>query len=433
MKKACAFILSLILVFSLSACGGGSASSISSTTSQASMENKTAASGNISILMTNDWNEGDLGKEMEKAIQGFEAAYPGSKVTIQTASQQDIKETFQTAALAGGGADLAVMDNSGHAIDLAAMNLLLPLSKFTSPDKLDSTFQPGPLASGKFRGEYYSIPWYMDNCGILYNKDTLLKLGLQAPQTWADLKNCVKVCKAHGYGGIITYLSAYAFYSFFYQNECPVFDTSGTTPKVVVDDESGKEAWNYICDLIKIGGFEDSFKEATTWDKVYESLANGKATFLLGGNWCYSGVLSDNPKAHIGVIPMVKGKTQATILGGWTWNINKNTKNPELCWDFANYMATSNQGMELLKFDKKIPCLRNGVDYSTYCDGNKDLMVFCSEFPYTKARPAIINEKDVDKIITDNILSVVYGQADASTSLKNLAAQLRDNVKKNYG
>ena len=46
---------------------------------------------------------------------------------MQGASQQDIKESFQTAALAGGGADIVVMDNSGHAIDLAAMGLLYPL------------------------------------------------------------------------------------------------------------------------------------------------------------------------------------------------------------------------------------------------------------------------------------------------------------------
>ena len=63
----------------------------------------------------------------------------------------------------------------------------------------------------------------------------------------------------------------------------------------MIDNEEGKEAWNYICDLISKGGLVESFKEATTWDKVYESFANGEATFLLGGDWCSSEVENINP------------------------------------------------------------------------------------------------------------------------------------------
>ena len=74
---------------------------------------------------------------------------------------------------------------------------------------------------------------------------------------------CLEKCKEAGYGGIITYQSAYAFYSFFYPNECPVIDTSGETPSVVIDNEQGKEAWDYICGMIENGGLVESFKEAT--------------------------------------------------------------------------------------------------------------------------------------------------------------------------
>ena len=60
------------------------------------------------------------------AIERYEELNPGVTITAQSASQQDIKEAFQTAALAGGGPDVVTMDNCGHAIDLAAMGLLLP-------------------------------------------------------------------------------------------------------------------------------------------------------------------------------------------------------------------------------------------------------------------------------------------------------------------
>lgn len=263
----------------------------------------------LTVMMLNDWVSGTAYSEVVvEKLAAFEEAHPGVTVTLEGASQQDIKEKFQTAALAGGGADLVVMDNSGHAIDLAAMGLLYPLSEMIAPEELEAMYQPGPLNSGKFQGEYYSVPWYMDCCGLVYNAERLEELGIASPTNWEELKAAVEKVMEAGYGGIITYQSAYAFYPFFYQNNSPVIDTSGEIPEVVIDSEEGKEAWNYICDLLEMGAFVESFKEATTWDKVYESLANGEATFLLGGDWNISGVQGINPDIKLGVAAMPANK-----------------------------------------------------------------------------------------------------------------------------
>ena len=370
------------------------------------------------------------GKELAKLIKQYEEENPGVEITLQGASQQDIKESFQTAALAGGGADIVVMDNSGHAIDLAAMGLLYPLEDITTADELTAQYQEGPLNSGKFEGKYYSVPWYMDCTGLYYNKERLEELGIDVPTTWEELSDAVDKAKEAGYGGIITYQSAYAFYSFFYQNECPVIDTSGDIPQVVIDNKEGKEAWNYICDLISKGGLVESFKEATTWDKVYESFANGEATFLLGGDWCSSGVENINPDLDYGIAPMVKGKTEATVLGGWTWNINTNCKNPELAYDLIQYL-NSEKGDSLLGVEGKISA-RKDFDYDKALEGNDKLKVFTEEFPYTEARPAVINEKSIDELITNAILEVDYGQSSAEDALTSLTQKLNENIASNY-
>ena len=337
---------------------------------------------------------------------------------------------FQTAALAGGGADIVIMDNSGHAIDLAAMGLLYPLSELATPEDLVSQYQEGPLNSGKFQGEYYSVPWYMDCCGLYYNKERLDELGLSVPTNWEELSDALEKVKEAGYGGIITYQSAYAFYSFFYQNECPVIDTSGETPSVVIDNEQGKEAWDYICSMIENGGLVESFKEATTWDKVYESFANGEATFLLGGDWCANGVDGINPDLDYGITTMVEGKTQATVLGGWTWNINANSKNPELAYDLIQYI-NSEKGDPILAVQGKISA-RKDFDYAKALEGKERLKVFTDEFPYTCARPAVINEKAIDELITNAILEVDYGKATAEEALKSLTQKLNENIASNY-
>lgn len=388
--------------------------------------------GELTLLMTNDWvdENTDLGAEFTKIIKQYEQENPGTTINLQGASQQDIKESFQTAALAGGGADVVIMDNSGHAIDLAAMGLLYPLSELTTADELTAQYQEGPLNSGKFEGEYYSVPWYMDCCGLYYNEDRLNELGLEVPATWEELSGALDTVLEAGYGGIITYQSAYAFYSFFYQNECPVIDTSGDIPQVVIDNEAGTEAWNYICDIIQKGGLVESFKEATTWDKVYESFANGEATFLLGGDWCASGVDGINPDLNYGITTMVEGKTQATVLGGWTWNINANSENPALAYDLIQYI-NSEKGDSILAVQGKISA-RKDFDYAKALEGKERLKVFTDEFPYTCARPAVINEKTIDELITNAILEVEYGNAGADEALAALADKLNENIQQNY-
>lgn len=402
---------------------------------KASEESEDAAQGEkaeLTLMVTNQWTDVEnnaYAAEFANKIAEFEAAN-NCTVKVEGVSQQDIKENFQTAALAGGGADMVIMDSSGHAIDLAAMGLLLPLSTFTTPEELEGTYQQGPLNSGKFEGEYYSMPWYMDCCGLYYNKDVLDECGLAVPTTWEELDNAISVVTEAGHGGISTYLSAYAFYSFFYQNECPVIDTTGEKPEVVIDNEAGKEAWDYICGLVEKGGLVESFSEATSWDKVYESFASGESTFVLGGDWIAEGVDKITSDLNYGMTTMVKGKTNATILGGWTWNINANTKNQDLCYAFAKFIASEDCD-SVLQARGKISC-RLDANYDKFLEGKERLKVFTEQYPYTMSRPAIINEKGIDQLIVDEILKVKFGEISTEDGLAELAQNIRDNISENY-
>ena len=178
-------------------------------------EEGSEVSGELTLLMTNDWvdENTDLGKEFIRVIDQYEEEHPGTTITLQGASQQDIKESFQTAALAGGGADVVIMDNSGHAIDLAAMGTSVSPERTDHGGGADGAVSGRPADSGKFQNEYYSVPWYMDCCGLYYNADRLEELGLSVPTTWEELSTTLDAVLEAGYGGIITYQSAYAFYS----------------------------------------------------------------------------------------------------------------------------------------------------------------------------------------------------------------------------
>ena len=158
--------------------------------------------------------------------------------------------------------------------------------------------------------------------------------------------------------------------------------------------------------------------------------ANGEATFLLGGDWCSMEVENINPDLDYGIAPMVKGKTEATVLGGWTWNINTNCKDPELAYDLIQYL-NSEKGDSLLGVEGKISA-RKDFDYDKALEGKDKLKAFTEELPYTEARPAVINEKSIDELITNAILEVDYGQSSAEDALTSLAQKLNENIASNY-
>ena len=404
-KKTATLLLALALAIGGTACAGSDTASGQSEQAVQSQQTPDAAEsasaepagqggsteGEIVILFPNGMvDDAPFGTAVKESIQNYNDANEGVTVQFQATSQQDILDQFKTAALAGSGADIAMMDSSGHAVDLAAMDLLLPMTDFIPEAELLEAYAEGPLNSGKFRGNYYSIPWYMDNCGLYYNTKRLEELGVGVPTNWEEFENAIAKATEAGYGGIISDLSAYEMYAFFYQSGCPVIDTSGDIPSVVVNNDAGKAAWEYWCGLhLKHGGFVESFKEATTWDKVYESFANGEATFLLGGDWCATGIERINPDLEYGITTMPEGTQKATILGGWTFNINKNSAHPELAYNFIRYM-TSPETDWVIEADGKTTA-RLGVDYTKALANYPERIIFTEQIPYTMPRPAIIN------------------------------------------
>ena len=47
-------------------------------------------------------------------------------------------------------------------------------------------------------------------------------------------------------------------------------------------------------------------------------------------------------------------------------------------------------------------------------------------------RPAIINEQAIDELITNAIMTVVYGEATADEALASLTEKINENIQQNY-
>lgn len=385
-------------------------------------------SGEITFLTVSEFTQSPEA-DLYKAAADFEKKYPGTKVTIQSLTGKEVVSKYTTAALAGGGPDVVALDNAGWPINMAAMGLLKPLT-----EEIKETGNPyleGPLASGTYEGELYSVPWYYNNTGLYYNKRILTEIGYDhPPKDWPELEDCVKKATEKGYVGITTRLDGYHVFNAFMAQDNPVIDATGDMPVVTVNNESGKAAFNFYAGLeSKYHAFPESMKEATSWAKAYIPFIQDKSLFLICGDWAYANVKKGNPDLSFGISQMPKGKIQAACLGGYNLCINKNTKNFDTAWAFISYL-TSKECDYVLFGQGRVPA-RSDVDYTSVLKNNPDFQVFIDNGPITKPRPLVVNASKVDELVSNAFAKVLFG-AQPQDALDELEKDLNEFIKENY-
>ena len=440
MKKVLAVSMAaLMATVSLSGCGASSsetkaaadttAAAAESKTEETAAGEKAELTGELAMMVNNAFTGMDDPAIMRAAKQ-FEEDHPGVTITIEGLSGKELVSKFTTSAMAGSGPDIVALDNAGWPIDLAARGLIIPLDDQIKASEND--YLQGPLESGLYEGSYYSVPWYFNNTGLYYNKRILEEIGkTEAPTTWDELEEDIKLATEKGYAGISTRLDGYAIFNAFMENDNPIIDTSGDTPVVTVNDESGKEAFNFWTGLhTKYKAFPEGMKDASDWATAYTTFVSDDCLFFVCGDWAYKNIATGNPDMEFGLAPMPKGKVNAVCLGGYNLAINENSANKDLAWAFVEYL-TSKKCDYVLTEQGRIPG-RTDVDYAPIIEMNPDYQVFIDEAAYTVPRPRVKNASSVDEMVCDAFKKVFFDQSTAEDALNELETELNDFIAENY-
>lgn len=448
MKKLLAISMATVLAAgTLAGCSGGSqpaattaapteAAAEASTEAAAGGEEKTEAAaadteftGELAVMVNNAFTGRD-DPEILKAAKAFEELHPGVTITVEGLSGSELISKFTTSAMAGSGPDIVALDNAGWPIDMAAMGLLEPLDDRIAASEND--YLQGPLESGQYEGKYYSVPWYFNNTGLYYNTRILNEIGkTEPPTTWEEWEEDIKLATEAGYAGVSTRLDGYAIFNIFFENDNPVIDTTGEKPVVTVNNESGKEAFEFWTGLhTKYHAFPEGMKDASDWASAYTTFVSDDCLFFICGDWAYANIQSGNPDMEFGLAPMPKGSVNAVCLGGYNLAINSNCPNKDLAWAFVDYL-TSKECDFVMTAQGRIPG-RTDVDYEPIIAMNPSYQVFIDEAEYTVPRPRVKNEASVDEKLVDAFKKVFFDQTTAEDALNTLEQELNDFINENY-
>lgn len=117
------------------------------------------------------------------------------------------------ATIAGIGPDVALFNGSGSAVLYAMRHAVLDLTQFDGFEEVVADFYDSTMVPFRFNGGVYALPESQTFPVMFYRKDILEELGLEVPQTWDDVRNCLAELQKNnmsiGIADYLTYLYQY--------------------------------------------------------------------------------------------------------------------------------------------------------------------------------------------------------------------------------
>jgi sorbitol/mannitol transport system substrate-binding protein len=388
----------------------------------------------------------------------------GIKVKYTVLPEGKLREITTRDVSAGGKQFDVVMIGMYEAPQFGAQGLLTNLNTYAKPDKAYNYKDLLPavrngLSTG---GKLYASPFYAESSFLMYRKDLVAAAGLTMPAapTWTQVADIAKKLNTADRAGIC--LRGKPGWGDLGAAFTTVLNTfggtwwsakaDGTVDKAQVDQPEFKEALTFYVDLIKAAGEKDaanaSYNECTTLYKDSKVAMWYDATVAAG-----SFEADDSPvKGKNGYALAPVNKTKAS---GWLWSwalaIPKTAKDPATAWKYVSF-ATGPGYIKAAGTKTKggWASIPPGTRFSTYAipQYKKAAAAFAGPTlnamkaapinnPGTTKRPGlpgvqyvgIPQFQDVGNKCTEQFSSVIAGQTDIDTALKNCQA-IASTVKK---
>ena len=190
MKKWSMLSLAAIMVVCLSACGSGDKTSDTNTKATAS-----AAASNVPVKLRIVWWGSQTRHDATlKALDAYTKKHPNITFEPEFSGFDGYADKLATQAAARNAPDISQMDPAWLA-EYAGRNQLVDLSQGIQTQDIDKSF----VDSGKYKDKLYAIPLGNNATGMIFNKNTIEKLGVTPPKngwTWDQFYQFGKEAKA---------------------------------------------------------------------------------------------------------------------------------------------------------------------------------------------------------------------------------------------
>lgn len=335
MKKIFLVVLTLLVVFALSACGGSDKVTI------------TFLNGKAEAV---DW--------IDAAIVEFEAEYPDIEVIHEF--NADASNALKVKISSDDIPDITTVYDTGLMKD----GYYYDLSDLEVWDRIDPSIKA--LCTDPLTDKQYRIATNRTMAGLFYNKAIFAEVGATEPETWAEFIAVLEDVTDAGYyglyiGGKDTWMIGHLIEFWAHgliKQELGTVDANiafmmNQTTKLNFDAVNGPMeifAEKFL-ELKTLGLLNDDFLTAT-YDNQIDAFANGEAAVISQGMWALGGILEKAPNLadSIGFMPYpsMDPSKDAVILSAEDsgYAIMEASENKEAAITFLNFLFEADRQKE---------------------------------------------------------------------------------------
>lgn len=322
---------------------------------------------------------GGQNEQMERLNEAFMDKYPNITIERNSQSFDDLQTTLRL-ALTGGDAPDVVQANNSRAM----------MGQFVSSDQIQcldaysdaygwedrfgdilsySSYSDDATTFGE--GCVYGLPQVGEVVGIYYSESKLDELGLEYPETWADLEaqlpeiveagevplvlgNIDKWPAIHVFGAIQgQYVDADEIRTLGFGNPGGSWDTEGNV-------EAAAQFQDWVAD-----GYFNNGVNGADYDSIWQDFANGEGVYLIAGSWLAAD-LNDamGDDVHF-ALPPSDGPT-TTGGTGLPFSVTSAAEDVDVAAAYIDFI-TSDEAMEILAETGNVPVL-NAADFADGAD-----------------------------------------------------------------
>ncbi|MGF9694311.1 ABC transporter substrate-binding protein [Rhizobium sp. 0TCS1.26] len=365
-----------------------------------------------------------------KVLDQYEAANPGTKVTIETGGNTSEAQVQYLNT---------VMTAKDTALDVLILDVIRPAqfaaAGWTSPfDGKDmSAYLPAYSEANTVDGKVVALPAFADAMFLYYRKDLLEKHGIQPPKTWDELKAAVKTINGAEKNPDLQGLSfqgkaiegAVCTFLLPYWSQGKTLVDNG---RLNFDRDAAEKSLALWKSFVDEGMSKKNIAEVATDDTRKEFQA-GDAIFAV--NWSYAWAQSQGKdsavagKVGVARLPAMTGGEQSTCLGGWEWGVSAYSTHQDEAKKLVEYLS----GKDSSKY-----MAINGSLLPTYGDLYKDADVLKAA-PWfadalqvvetAKPRPVTPRYNEVSETIRTTVNAVLAGVMTPEDGAAQIEARLK--------
>jgi len=304
----------------------------------------------------------------KQTIAEFEAANPGIKVEPVLVARKDHWTKFVAASQAKKAPCIVSVD-----LTTAAYNgYLMPLDKFWSAEPADfrKAWSDAMLSAAKWKGQLYGLPIWGGTYAEIYNRDLVVKAGLdpaRPPKTFDEYVVWGKKLTGadHWATAVVggkTDTTTRVLLMWIWANGGEAFNAD-MTEATFAKDPKALEAIKFY--LAFAGKTAIAAPAATTTNYLEQTnlYAQGKIATMRNAYWAIAKVVGDNPamagKSFVAPAPanVPNAPTLATVTAS---SISASCPNPEAAWKFIKFDAGRKWAFARAKVANWMP-LRNDL------------------------------------------------------------------------